>query len=651
MNCESLANRRKFHLAADRFLQKNNKTIGEKDMLRNESAIDFGGFLCYNYSEAKLPNKKRRKGVRKEVMKRFLSLLMCLTMLFGLVSCNLFSGTEDGTGSEESTDAVERIKLVENGKAVYTVVYPNDADPAVLSAMRAFINKVKEVTGVTLPDKSDYVRFGQTRDPEAKEILFGRTSYDETQEILSGLYADEYVMKAVGNKIVIVSTKDSNLLTAVNYFGENLVKENLEGDEGNRTLYFEEYHFLAEGADKILNIGGKSIQDYTIIYENEREGYKEVATRLRDSIAKFTGCSLPVVADTLRAEGSCEILIGNTNRKLSGKCYKNFVDWMTYKVVVEEDQLQLVSGGPFSARACVDEMSIMFFGTPGKQIKDGTYLEKDLRSDEVASLSAGADVRIMTANVLTSWWGEDADSSVPPAVQRAEIMATVLMLYKPDVVGLQEAQLPLKEAMAPYLEILSEKYGLEYSMLHTSYGGKQNLTSVLYRSDVLTVKDNGMYVYSYWSGGYHMRNITWAVFQKGTEQFMVANTHWAWETSEKANLSAEEHTDFINEMRSKYSCPIFSTGDYNAKHGHGHLNYFLENASVQCLQLQAKESDVLANECGGCNDVGTPRVGGNYIDHIIGGGNYTVLRYETVTGSMVHWLSDHSPHFADVVIN
>ena len=156
-------------------------------------------------------------------MKRVLSLVLCLMTLFGLISCDLFSDANE-TGTDPSQeDAVERVKLVENGKAVYTVVYPNDAEPAVLSAMRAFINKVKEVTGVTLPDKSDYVRFGQTRDPEAKEILFGRTSYDETQEILSGLYADEYVMKSVGNKIVIVSTEDSYLLAAVNYFGKNLI--------------------------------------------------------------------------------------------------------------------------------------------------------------------------------------------------------------------------------------------------------------------------------------------------------------------------------------------------------------------------------------------------------------------------------------------
>lgn len=585
--------------------------------------------------------------------KRVVSFIICLTMLLGLVSCDWLGSSQasqSGDGADTG-EAVERIKLVENGKAVYTVVYPNDADPAVLSAMRAFINKVKEVTGVTLPDKSDYVRFGQARDPDAKEILFGKTTYDETQEILSGLYADEYVMKAVGNKIVIVSTEDSYLLAAVNYFSKNLIEQNLEGEEGNRTLYFEEYHFLAEGADKVLNIGGKPIQDYTIVYENEREGYREIAMRLRDAISKFTGYTLPVVADTLRKEGNCEILIGNTNRKLSQKSYKNFVDWMTYKVVVESDKLQLVSGGPFSARVCVDEMSIMLFATSGKQINDGTYLEKDLRS-AAASLTEGAEVRIMTANVLTSWWGEDTDPAIPPAVQRAEIAATVLLLYQPDVVGLQEAQLPLKEAMEPYMEILSEKYGLEYSILHTSYDGRQNLTSMLYRSDVLTVKDNGFQAYSYWSGNYHMRNITWAVFQKGSEQFMVANTHWAWETEEKMQACADELTEFINAKRAAYNIPIFTTGDYNAKHGVSqYLDAYLANAEMECLQLQARDAGVLANECGGCNAVGTPRTGGNYIDHIIGSGGYTVLRYETVTGSMVHWLSDHSPHYADVVIN
>lgn len=207
------------------------------------------------------------------------------------------------------------------------------------------------------------------------------------------------------------------------------------------------------------------------------------------------------------------------------------------------------------------------------------------------------------------------------------------------------------EAMAPYLTVLSEKYDLEYSSLYSNYGGKQNLTSILYRSDVLTVEDSGVEVYSYWSGNYHMRNITWSVFKKGTKRFMIANTHWAWETEEESRLSMEEHAAFIERMRSTYNCPIFSTGDYNAKQDSQILADFLNRAAAQSLRVQAVDAGVLANDCGGCNSVGTPRTGGNYIDHIIGSGNYTVKRYETVVGSMVHWLSDHSPQFADVVIN
>lgn len=147
-----------------------------------------------------------------------------------------------------------------------------------------------------------------------------------------------------------------------------------------------------------------------------------------------------------------------------------------------------------------------------------------------------------------------------------------------------------------------------------------------------------------------MRNVTWTVFQKGTKQFMLANTHWAHETDEQKNLCAEEHAAFIQRMRSKYNIPIFSTGDYNAKPEDANMLSFLEKASVQSLRLQAMDAGVLANKISGCGNVGGSRGEGNYIDHIIGGGSYTVLRYETVTGSMVHWMSDHSPQFADVII-
>lgn len=594
--------------------------------------------------------------------KRLIALLLVSVMLLSaviLTGCDNASQNNDGDtdsdGISETDPPVERIALVENGKAVYTVVYPNNASAAVLNAMNVFIDGVKKVTGVTLPSKSDNLRPGQTRDENAKEILFGKTNYGETQEILDTLYDDEYVIRAVGAKIVIASTNDSYLRAAANYYVKNLIKKNLEGEEGSHTLWFEEYHFIAEGADKVTNINGKSIQSYTIVYETEREGYASIAQRLCDTIAAFTGYRLPVVADTDRTEGECEILVGKTNRQLSRKSYKSFIDLLTYKVVVEGDAMQLIVGGPFSARTCVDAMGMLLFAGEGQNIKDGTYLETDMKG-KAAEASAETDLRVMTSNMLTSWWGEKADESIPPVIERAEIAAAMLTLYKPDVVGMQEANDAWTEAITYYEAILKSEYGLDYSLLLDRYEDKANLTCILYRSDKLTVKSSGVEVSSFWDGSYHMRNITWAVFDDGSREFMVANNHWAWENNEDKEASSEQLVEFI--ANTSFEGPIFCTGDYNAKptlteeelaDGVFHaLKNFMDKSEPRWLKEEAKALGVLTKDMGACHTVGTPALGGNYIDHIFGFGEFTILKYEAVEGSSVHWMSDHSPHFCDV---
>ncbi len=605
----------------------------------------------------------------------WISLLLCIIMLLGTVCLSGCSGItelfkkpnadvleESESTPEESEAPPARIALVENGKAVYTVVYPNDADYTVLNAMDKFIAAVKDATGVKLNSKSDNLRPGQTRDENAKEILFGKTNYTESQEALKNMYADEYVIKAVGSKIIIASPDNSYLLAAVNYYTKKLMKNNLVGEAGSYTLYLEEYHFVAEGADKVLNINGKKIEDYVIVYESSRSGYKEAAEYLQSCILQYGKVNIPVYKDTDRTAGEAEFLVGKTNRTLSKNCYKDFVDLLSYRVVIEGGLVQLVSGGPFSARGGAGDMAFKMLAG-GSKMGDGTYYETDMKV-RAFSLTAGADVRIMTSNVLANMFVTPTSGDYIPSVPlRAEIAAALLVTYKPDVVGLQEVDAPWSAAIGEYAEILKTEYGLEYGVLHDRYQNKQNLTCIIYRADKYAVEDSGVEVSSFWTSGYtyHMRNITWAIFRNKTDskRFMVANNHWAHESNEWREISSNQLAKFVN--NNSFSGPIFCTGDFNAKPqvldtdltDDGELYYpafqnFMDQTEARWLKDEAKANGVLANEIGGCGLVGSVRGKGNYIDHIFGVGSFTLLRYETVVGTSAHWMSDHSPQFADI---
>lgn len=587
-----------------------------------------------------------------------LSILLCIAMLlgaFGLVSCESNPPLETTDGVETTEKTIERVKLIENGKALYTLVYPNDASNEVMSTMENLVKQIKNVTGVELPTKSDYLRPGQTRNPQAKELLFGRVDYDETREQLSKLAAAEYTMKVQDAKLFILAPNDDYLIKAVKYYTDNLIEKNLEGEKGNYTLYFEEYSYVEEGVYNLSAFNGVSLVNYTIVYESDRAGYLAVAERLRDKIAAASGFNLSIKKDTQQKEGDYEILIGKTNRQLSQTNYAKAVDLMTYKVVLAGNQIQIVSGGAFSARYCVDRMMAELLGSDVEHFDDGEYIARDLKSDvsDVPMLTQSNDLRIMSYNVMGERWADVWGSNTPTTVQRAEIFAAVLAIYQPDVVGMQELDSPWVPFLNYYIDVLKEQYGVEYTLAMTVHESKPNFNAILYRSDKLTVEAQGIEVTSWWEGAYHMRNGTWMKFSMGEKQFILINSHWGNTEMDKFDLEGRERAEQVNRLRAEHNVPVFCTADYNnGLTDTPFLNFFEVATEVKALLHQAKDAGVLVNENSGVAGVGLKRVrSDNYIDFVLGCGNYTVKRYETVLSCMTMFASDHSPMVADVTLN
>ena len=110
----------------------------------------------------------------------------------------------------------------------------------------------------------------------------------------------------------------------------------------------QEYVSGHEDTESGIMIGEIPLSDYAIVYETERDGYEEIAERLRDKIYKNFDITLPLYADTLHEEGRAEILIGKTNRPFSVSIYtEESPQLMTYEVIVRENKLQIVCGGPW----------------------------------------------------------------------------------------------------------------------------------------------------------------------------------------------------------------------------------------------------------------------------------------------------------------
>ena len=291
-------------------------------------------------------------------------------------------------------------------------------------------------------------------------------------------------------------------------------------------------------------------------------------------------------------------------------------------------------------------------------------LSEDLNLADNA-LTAGADLRVMTANILAKRWATSY-ANCPPVVQRAEIYAATLISAQPDVIGVQESDNEWIAILPYYLTFIKENYGIEYEWIFEDWRSEsqiaadvevgQTLTTMIYRSDKYKLEDSGIANTEWWTTTvYNMRLFEWALFSEKANpehRFIVCNTHWSLSTegAEAQDQSVQQSIDGVKTLQSKYpNVPIFHTGDYNSNNDESSLyrRFLAQTGSVDAM-LKAAENGVRVNECSGCAPVGSHRgANSNYIDHIaFVGGSVSILKYETLIGKNLY-CTDHLPQIAD----
>ena len=428
------------------------------------------------------------------------------------------------------------------------------------------------------------------------------------------------------------------------------------------------------------------IGDYSIVYASEPRGLEALAVSLREEIKTATGKSLPVFSDTASEEGVFEILIGKTNRAFSRECYAESSRIMQYEVQTHKGKLQFIIGGPYSGMKCAEKFKEEVLMSKNK-LEDGvSYYASDLATDS-QKLTDGADVRVMSANVLNYHWGEESYPNVYPVATRAEIFAGVLLRFLPDFVGLQEADENWRDVLPYYLNSMAEKEKICYAhqMPNVEWKGKTviNYCSLLYRSDLYNADETGFKGFAAnYQSSYCQRVAAYAKYSGKTDpsvQAIIINTQWAHESDERILSCVNEEAEIINGLKTQYpGIPIFAVGDFNsdikkkardwedvkttdptgyknAKNRYEHFLDFVGQTDGVILSSAAKEKGVLIT-AGGCRtsaklmSENTQRsLDKDFIDHIVlCGAGADVLRHDTIRCNGCHVMSDHSPIYADL---
>ena len=161
--------------------------------------------------------------MKKQMFWRMLLLMLCTTFLLcGLMGCTDGDDTADGDGGED-LPADEVLTLMDEATltGIYSVVRGDEnAEQRVIDAASNLRLRLIDFYGA---EEWNITTDWELNPDEAAiaaryEILVGQTNRPESAEVLATLGADQYAIRAINNKLVIIGVDDKRTIMAVNAF-------------------------------------------------------------------------------------------------------------------------------------------------------------------------------------------------------------------------------------------------------------------------------------------------------------------------------------------------------------------------------------------------------------------------------------------------
>lgn len=587
-------------------------------------------------------------------MKKTLSLLLCLCLLLSFAAC---AKNDDGGDESEKTDstaeeAVETLTLFKDGKTEYEIVYSEKASGVDANFVVMLGEYIKSLTGVEIGRSDDFVKAGESNKGKTCKILVGATNYELSDEAMSELMYQDYKIVARDGNIAIGAYTASGYDGALRWLKNNVFNNYADG---NLTMKATSVHEALVSGYPISDwkIANNSLGKYSIVYADA--AFEQTAKELQQLLAKKAGWYLKVGLASEMPESEYEILIGDTGRAASESVEQPAA--LNYVLQVVDNSLVIKTGGPHSSIKFWDSfLDIVVGEEESVEMSEMYSLDGNFFDDPYDSSRAkGADLRIMTANVMANL--KDYDSNAAESgfafERRAEIFLANVDYYEPTIVGVQEADQSWYDAIEAY-NFTEEWEILKLQNPNKKFSSEYVFSTIMYRSDLYTLLESGTQHYSK-NNNARCRTITWAKFEDKTtkKQFCIVSTHWDGERANKDNTlkQSDELAAFVNSQ----TVPTFTMGDFNSNEWTESYPRFLTNSSsIDCMHngtdFSNNDKPTRVNIADSWHDWGKldTTVGGS-ADHITATkANSEVLKFETLIYHDQEWASDHAWLYVDI---
>jgi endonuclease/exonuclease/phosphatase family metal-dependent hydrolase len=264
-----------------------------------------------------------------------------------------------------------------------------------------------------------------------------------------------------------------------------------------------------------------------------------------------------------------EILLGDTNRRESALA-KEQLGNNDYIICTIGNKVVIQGKSVYNVKFAVEQFVAQYVTKAGEAlILDLAQPVVGMGSSQGISLSEGAEMRIMTFNVLGS--GQEPKKRYP-------FIQETILTYMPDVVGFQECN---ADQHANVINQLKDSYTLAQ---RTHADGTIIYTPIIYLSAKYTQLDSGVQWLDSRYTGTNTKSVAWVVLKSNEtgKTFAVVNMHGAvistdykgFETmpsGERSKLVNEWRVDNVRQMldvrteiQNKHGkIAVFFTGDFN----------------------------------------------------------------------------------------
>lgn len=575
----------------------------------------------------------------KTMIRKRTAILCLILALLCAVSCTPGNGDAETTSAQTEDETLplpsDDLLLAEPSGTVYKLIRPEGKDEGYIECYRTIARGFEQEADYTYTGSDDWVKPGEDRSAD-KELLIGFTNRPESREVLESIGYDDFAIRVVGNKVVVAAHTRSRLQEAVEYFRDHLIRyEN--GSDGTRIYLTGEYHF--QGTFEPFFGPKNPLSSYVLVRQDGNSAAEKNALEIRTKIKKIYGVELPIITDS-EAQTPFEIVLGSVRRPIAKKHLEG-LQGGNYVLAAEGTTLYV--GAATDAHT---QMALTLFAE--KYLSPYSYtfnLQKEFfmeesvyQYQEMSALAEGADIRVMSFNLLCELW----DDKVP--VEGRDVSAVAAIRYfSPDVIGIQEVS-----------DVWHKRFGAlftgDYVIPYPKTEREQtNFSTLAYNTEKVKMIAGGTKVFS---GGNdpRLRLATWALFEmKATsKRFVVMTTHWdLGKNPQFQQIHSDEMAALALMLGERYQVPVITTGDYNVNEASPYYANFLQKTGYSDAKFSAA---VINRACQTTHKIGTTpsSKAANAIDHIFGSPQVQFLYFNVLLDQSVIETSDHCPIYADI---